>query len=239
MMGQLLSLGVTMPIYASLYLLAALTGPIPAIPVSATPRIKTLIPSILLGCVLPTLAMVLSYAFASTTTHQTLVAAWQIMPLYISFFQLLLPAILPFEGSSFTSITAGRDDLRKSLRTVYDRLRALQSTTHIASLFYTTRIILPHPSCDLANVLTPANPFVPKAIDSLNEGTLRFLQWDYVLAAASMAALVFGTTPKVKDGVRKFFMAVFEGVGTVLAVTALDREEVRWEAEDLKVAKKK
>ena len=80
---------------------------------------------------------------------------------------------------------------------------------------------------------------MPKQIGSLTEGTLRFLQWEYILAAASMTASMFGTTGQMKDGVRNFSMAIFEDLGSVLAVTAQDREEVRWAAEDVKITKKK
>lgn len=231
---QALSFGFTFPIYATLYLLASLTGPIPSIPVTATPRIKTLIPSLALGYIGPTAAIALTHFFGDSVTNQQVVAAWQIFPVYIALLQLILPAVLPFPATSYTSLTAQRDELRSSLKTIYDTLRFIQSTTHIASLFYITRIILPDPSLDLLNIILPANPFLPEQVKSMTEGTMQFLQWDYGIGMLAAAAWMLGTSGGVKDGVRKVFMGVFEGLGTVLSVLAQEREERIWVGEDAK-----
>lgn len=249
---QIAAFGFIMPFYSLLYLLA--TGAKPAqamnIPATSSARIRALPFSLILGFVLPTTAMWVSSRVAETSTHQYLVAAWQIFPVYIAISQFVLSRVLSAEASPKEQ----QKSVQTNLESLYQFLIFFSRVFHLGTIAYcltsfyrfsesSTRLPI-----NFERMLVPSNPFnitthpvVP--ISSFADGTLQFLQYDYIFGTTAFCLLVWASKSKVLEAVRakgrgivrgevamdRVITTMLEGPGAALAKMAWEREAGVWD----------
>lgn len=244
---QALGFGCVMPIYTTLYLFA--TGSqAPAassLPAFAAARLKALPISLVLGFLVPSLYMWGSYLYASPTTHQLLVALWQIFPVYISFFQIINSRLISTSKNPRDAVK----DVQTSLETLYgflitfSRIFHMGTIAYVLSSFFQLSIESTRKPIDVARFLIPANPFIIKKIGSFADGTLAFLQWDYICGALATAILMWVLRRKtiltvesrgrgIVGGngiVDRLITLALEGPGAVIVKMAWEREAGVWD----------
>ena len=236
-----------MPIYTTLYLLATGSSP-PAsssIPVSSAARLKALPISLVLGFLVPSLYMWGSQSYASTTTHQMLVAIWQIFPVYISFFQIINSRLISTSKNPKDAVK----DVQTSLETLYgflitfSRIFHMGTIAYVLSSFYQLSEESKRVPIDVARFLIPANPFIVKQIGSFADGTLAFLQWDYICGTLATATLMLVLRRKTIQAVEargrgivggngiveRLITLALEGPGALIVKMAWEREAGVWD----------
>jgi len=231
---QAAAFGVTMPLYALLSLLSSSSRTTPLSP-SNSASLATLPYSLVLGYLLPTLLMAIPSPHVSNTTHQRLVALWQIFPIYIALLQQLLPLLIPKPQAGTTSPSATKSRIDGLFRF----LILLSRSAHLAAVVLAVRYLSDDGGFSVRRLLAPANPFVPVAVGGFADGVLAFLQYDY--AVGMVAALVWvaglrgqavrwaagrgkgvaGAEGGVVEGV---LVVVLEGPGSLVAKWAWERE---------------
>lgn len=195
---QNISLAVTIPIWGMLYLLTKRQRPTSALPVAVslpTPSITALPPAIFLGLIVPLIAMALPAPdVVSHDFHQNAIALWQPFPLWIS---LAWYALRPlFATRATTERLSAPGKTYAALTRLHVFALTLAVTSHVSALTLSLGTLLapsafaPH----IVDALEPLSVFLPRPTAPgvalpLNEGILRFLQWDEAVSCA--AALVW------------------------------------------------
>lgn len=244
--------GFIMPIYSLLYLLA--TGAKPAstssLPHTSSARIRALPFSIVLGYLIPTMAMWISSRIADTVTHQYLVAAWQIFPVYIAISQFLLSRLLSAEASPKEQLKSTQMNLETLYQFLifFSRIFHLGTIAYCVTSFYRFSEESKRLPINAERLLAPANPFnfekAPiTAISSFADGTLQFLQYDYIIGTIATCVMFWASKSKALEAVHargrgivrgevamdRVITALLEGPGAVLAKMAWEREAAVWD----------
>lgn len=244
---QALGFGCVMPIYTTLYLLAiGSAAPVASsLPATSAARLKALPISLVLGFLVPSLYMWGSHQYASTNTHQMLVAIWQIFPVYISFFQIINSRLI----STSKNPKDQAKDVQTSLETLYSflitfsRIFHMGTMAYVLSSFYQLSKESERVPINVARFLIPANPFVVEKIGSFSDGTLAFLQWDYICGTLATAILFFVSRRKTISAVEargrgivggngtanRLITLALEGPGAVIVKLAWEREAGIWD----------
>lgn len=104
-MAQLSTCGVTLPMYFLTYVRSMPV--LPAIlPHDALPRARSVLPAVMLGCVLPSAALLLAPSSMTLDTKQIIAAIWQPFPIYIALCLALLQSATSSPGDAARSSTA-------------------------------------------------------------------------------------------------------------------------------------
>ncbi|KAK7533943.1 uncharacterized protein J3D65DRAFT_631872 [Phyllosticta citribraziliensis] len=198
---QNISLAVTIPIWGMLYLLTKRQRPTSALPVALslpTPSIAALPPAVFLGLTVPSMAMALPAPdVVSHDFHQIAIALWQPFPLWIS---LAWYALRPlFATRATTERLSAPGKTYAALTRLHVFALTLAVTSHVSAFTLSFGTLLapsafaPH----IVDAFEPLSVFLPRPTAPgvalpLNEGILRFLQWDEAVSCA--AALVWAGT---------------------------------------------
>ncbi|KAK8220754.1 hypothetical protein IWZ01DRAFT_18490 [Phyllosticta capitalensis] len=195
---QNFSLAFTIPIWATMYLFTKRKRPSSALPVALslpTPSIAALPPAVFLGLTVPSIAMALpSPALVSHEFHQTAVAVWQPFPLWISLAWYVMRPL--FATRSTTERLSAPGKTYAALSRVHVFALFLAVSSHVCAMTLSLGTVLvpnafaPH----IVMAFDPIGVFLPRvtspgALYPMNEGVLRFLQWDEAVSCA--AALVW------------------------------------------------
>ena len=153
--------------------------------------------SLLLGYVLPAILMSLpAPSIISFEQKQTLIAIWQMFPVWVAIFQATLPSIITFISRHQKRSTKNIDVLELSaMRCVYFILLVtagigqISTFTLLAVSKWFPQLFAP----DSRGVFNPSNVFVPIAasastkMPSIGPGAFLLLQYDEIVGSTSMA----------------------------------------------------
>ncbi|KAL8974610.1 MAG: hypothetical protein Q9197_001149 [Variospora fuerteventurae] len=150
--------------------------------------------SVAMGFILPAVALALpAPSVIGHERKQGFIALWQVFPLWVGFFQEIIPIVQRILlGNTEAQKTTRRQTL-SSMRTVYSALLAVAAVTRISTWTISLSAIL-FPSIfakETVHLLTPSAVFVPFAatasvkMPSIAAGALQFLQYDEMVGAAT------------------------------------------------------
>ncbi|KLJ13428.1 hypothetical protein EMPG_11618 [Blastomyces silverae] len=196
---QLFTFGVILPIYAAVHLFTSRTLParqIIDIPSRSLTGVNLIPLSVILGYLLPSLAMVLP---ETTTTGfflpstQERIAFWQPWPIWLWLIHSTITRITALFSSPVPNSQSAKHT-RSALRRVYAFAFTITAVPHIAawSLSLTAAIFPILFDQDVATALHPARVFLNAMpwsgvqAKSFGEGALWFLQWDQVVGVGGM-----------------------------------------------------
>lgn len=208
----------------------------------------------MMGCVVPTFAMWYSNRSATTTTHQYLVAGWQVFPIYIAIFQFLLSRA----AAALPGRVQTKEGLHQAQERLYQFLVYFSRAFHMGSIFYvlTSFYRLSETSTRTPikadRLLLLSNPINVTAVSSFADGTLAFLQYDFLFGTVATFVLLFAARRKAvleaeargrgihrgEVALDRVVTGLLEGPGAVVAKMAWERDALVWNLAEGQAAKK-
>lgn len=199
------------------------------------PNLSSIPLSLAIGYILPTVLAALPCPSVVSFDHkQTLLAIWQMFPLWVQLLQLTLPYLITvfYPPPLSQKPSAPKRQSLGALRIVYIFLLAMAASTHIATLtlLFTSHFFPALFATPFIGIFNPKNVFWPVTtsashhMSSIGSGAMLTIQYDEIIGSAAVvlwALFLFTTASREKKGANAAAAAAWGlGLGSV-ALSAL------------------
>lgn len=191
---QLFGFGVVMPLWCLIHILSSPPPPLNRAQLLArSSSLANLHLAIILGYIIPTILMCLAF---SNTTHQNLIAAWQLFPIWISVSYHTLQYLSPPPTSSISQSHGHVSRGKNTILTAYSFIAPIVAVTHLIPIIFVVAACWPASlercaSTDpthltFSKIYLPPNPIMPEEVSSIARGIHVFLQWDCYVGVVAL-----------------------------------------------------
>ena len=245
MLAQVVSEAVMLPLY---FISHVRTIPVTdmTLPTHALARARALLPAIIVGYILPSMAFFLAPPSIALDTRQIIAAAWQVFPVFLTIlytlFWSLHALIAPTNAFSLDAHMQERHLTYIWLRRSYLLSAAVSAVSHWMVVIHSLLSI--QPSASFVHVFIPyvIYPYLPFTIPSVPLPAYRFpvrltLQndWFFSIVAAflflgwhhRMVARELSSPPNFKSWLARIsVITILGGPGATFALEAIEREKI-------------